>query len=91
MAIVTGRDLDQFALLEREVIEKACRPEIIGPDALLHRHDDVHRGLADRVMGAVERYFNTSSIALGAPHRAFTSHGASTGAQRDCLSSPLRV
>jgi hypothetical protein len=44
MAIVPGRDLEQFSLLECQVIEEARRPNIVGPAALLHRHEDVNSG-----------------------------------------------
>ncbi len=49
MAGVRGRDVDEFTLLERQVKEESRRPEIVGPDALLHRHEDVHSGLVDMV------------------------------------------
>ena len=75
MAIVTGCDLDEFTVLERQVIPEACRANIVAPDALWHRHEDVDRSPADGVVDALARDFVTSSIALGSPQCSFTSQG----------------
>jgi hypothetical protein len=78
MAIVTRRDVDQFALLERQVIEEARRPKIVGPDALPHWDEDVDRGVARRVIGALRNVFHHlfDRGGLSAPFCDFLGAGA---------------
>jgi hypothetical protein len=55
MTIVTRHNVDQFTLLERQIVQEARRPNIVGPDALLDGDEDVNRGLARRVIGALRK------------------------------------
>ena len=57
-SIVTRLDVDQFSVLKGQIIQQACRPKIVGPNALLHRPEDVDRGLAYRVIGALMEVFH---------------------------------
>jgi hypothetical protein len=60
-------------------------------DALVHRDEDIDSSLAHGIIGALREVLHhvIDSAGLSAPF--FDLQGASTGAWRDCLGSPLRV
>jgi len=57
MAIVTRRDVDEFAFLERQVIHEGGRSKIVCPKTLLDRHKDVDRGVVRGVVGTLRDGF----------------------------------
>jgi hypothetical protein len=58
MTIVIGCDSGQCSLLARQILQEPHLPNIVRPDALLHRYKDLHRGLANRIIGALQELFH---------------------------------
>src|SRR6266511_3480781 len=81
LAIITRRHVDQFPLLECEVIEKARRPNIVHPDALLDGNEDVDRDLADGIIGAWREVFR--HVVDRAGLSAASLHFPGAGAEHD--------
>ena len=89
MAIVTRGDVDQFAFLKRQIIQEACRPDMRGPDALLHRHEDVDRPLARRSTGLLRDASRAMTETLWGKAREPISHAMSVSYTRGMSSIVL--
>ena len=57
-SIIPRLDVDQFSLLKGQIIQQACRPKIVGPDALLHGDEDIYGSFVGGIEGALRDIFH---------------------------------